>query len=214
MFPVDVAARPLFHSVTTPQGRRGATMPTTPTRIEVVSEEDDANKLKGDLLEALAGSLLKSQSYEVETQLRVTGVELDLVALHQVSGRRIYVECKAHRDSLSADVLTKLLGTLDVHEQYQEGWLVSAGPLGKDAKGLWDEWQRKPAEKRSRLSVFTPAALVDVLIDAQVVVSPDSLRIPDWCADCQTGEEAVLVIAKLGSFWVLPVLPVVYQMMH
>jgi len=198
-------------AATAPQGERstehlGLTMPITPTRIEVVAEEGDANKQKGDLLEDLTGRLLRSQSYEVETQIRVTGVELDLVALHKVSGRRIYVECKAHRKSLEADALTKLLGTLEVHEEYEEGWLVSAGPLGKDAKGISAEWQKKPAEKRSRLSIFTPKKLVDVLVDAQVVVSPDKLVIPDWCSTCQRGQEAVLLIAKIGYFWVLPVL--------
>ena len=57
-----------------------------------------------------------------------------------------------------------------------------------------------------RLTLFTPEKLVDALVDAQLVVSPDSLRVPDWGLDYQRGQEAVLVIAKVGSFWVLQVL--------
>jgi hypothetical protein len=181
-------------------------MPLPPTRVEVVAEEGETQKCKGDLLEGLASKFLKSQSYEIETQLRITGVELDIEAKHKVSGKLIYVECKAHRETLSADNITKLLGTLDLHDKYQEGWLVSAGPLGKDTKGIWSEWQTKPAEKRARLTVFSPDKLVGTLIDSGVVVSPEGLETPAWCKTTQRGQETVLFVSTLGLFWVQQIL--------
>ena len=98
--------------------------------IEVLTPEGSSTKEKGDLLESLASEFLRTQGYEVHNEVRVTASELDLLCKHKVNGRDVYVECKAHRDNLSAEVLTKLLGTVDLHE-YSEGWIVSTGPLGK-----------------------------------------------------------------------------------
>ncbi|NIP24449.1 MAG: restriction endonuclease, partial [Phycisphaerae bacterium] len=94
--------------------------------------DGSSNTEKGDLLEKLAEELLKTQSYTVKKKIRVTASELDLLCKHDVSEKEIYVECKAHKDPLSANVLKNLLGTINLHE-YSEGWLISTGPLGKDA---------------------------------------------------------------------------------
>ena len=112
-------------------------------RIEVATPPGSPNKEKGDLLENLAEDLLRIQNYIVAKQIRLIATELDLLCEHQVNRRTVYVECKAYRDPISADVLTKLLGT--VHSQgHQEGWLISTGPLSKDAKGFQHEWEKKP----------------------------------------------------------------------
>ena len=79
-------------------------------RIEVATPPDAPTKEKGDLLEDLAADLLRIQSYTVTNQLRVTAAELDLLCKHRVNRRTVYVECKAHRDAISADILKKLLG--------------------------------------------------------------------------------------------------------
>ncbi|MDO9585481.1 MAG: restriction endonuclease, partial [Syntrophales bacterium] len=136
--------------------------------IEVVKLQDAPNADKGNLLEELAAEFLKTQGYEVSRQVRVTASELDLLCKHKVSGKDIYVECKAHRDSLSANVLTNLLGTVDFHE-YSEGWLVSTGPLGKDAKGFMEQWEKKKPEKRGKLSIYTPDRVLNALLDAKVI---------------------------------------------
>jgi Holliday junction resolvase-like predicted endonuclease len=81
-------------------------------RIEIADVAGVPSKAKGDLFEAFAADLLRTQNYEVETQVRVTASELDLLCIHRVNQKRLYVECKARRDPLSANVLTNLLGVL------------------------------------------------------------------------------------------------------
>src|SRR3972149_6540431 len=98
--------------------------------IEVAAPADTITKERGDLLEQLAAEFLKNQGYEVDQEVRVTGSELDLLCKNKVNKRIVYVECKAHRETLSANVLTQLLGTIS-YNNYQEGWLISTGPLGK-----------------------------------------------------------------------------------
>lgn len=174
--------------------------------IEVVKLQDASNADKGNLFEELTAEFLKTQGYEVSRQVRVTASELDLLCKHKVSGKDIYVECKAHRDSLSANVLTNLLGTIDFHE-YSEGWLVSTGPLGKDAKGFMEQWEKKKLEKRGKLSIYTPDRVLNALLDAKVIthqpnekgaelIREPGLSMGDW----------VLLITPWGKYWVCTIL--------
>lgn len=173
-------------------------------RIEVATSSSVSSKDKGDLLEDLSGKVLMQQHYEVTTQVRKTASELDLSARHRVSGRTLYAECKAHRNTLSANVLKNLLGELHFHG-YDEAWLITTGPLGKDAKGFVEEWSNKPPEEKKRLSFYTAERIVEIFCGARFIVgqpisqaelvvrSPDSLG--EW----------TLLITEYGIFWAVVV---------
>ncbi len=170
--------------------------------IEVATLPEIPNKDKGDLLEQLAADLLKSQSYEVTKQLRITGAELDLLCEHQVNQRTVYVECKAHRKPISSNVLTNLLGTLDF-KGYQEGWLISTGPLGKEAKGFQHEWENKGDIDSQKLSIYTPERVIAALISAGVVKP-----LPYDSAIKEIGDEdyigdPMLLVTQYGIFWTI-----------
>jgi len=89
-------------------------------KIEVIASPNMSTTDKGNLLENLSKEILENQSYSVTQQLRLTATEIDLLCEHNVNRKRIYVECKAHREGIKAKVLTQLLGTIDLKE-YQEG---------------------------------------------------------------------------------------------
>ena len=146
-------------------------------RIEVATVRTATTKEKGDLLEELAAELLRTQGYSVETEVRRTGSELDLLCTHDINGRRIYVECKAERDPLSANVLKNLMGAVTLYD-YSEGWLISAGPLGKEAKGIQVEWEERPQHEREKLSIYTPERVVTALVTARVSPPSRGLRRP------------------------------------
>ncbi|WP_338493338.1 restriction endonuclease [Erwinia aphidicola] len=98
-------------------------------QIEVATEGTDTTKQKGDLFEGLIKDLLSAQNYDVAQELRVTGVELDLLCKHKVNSKEIYVECKAQKEKISAPILSKLIGIVDLHE-YSEGWIISTSEFG------------------------------------------------------------------------------------
>src|SRR6266571_3610740 len=101
--------------------------------IEVAVNNQDAQKKKGDLLEKIAKDLLEAHNYQVETEIRRTGVELDLLCKNKAnSTKKIYVECKAYdkENKIQADVITKLSGVRAIHE-YKETWLITTSELGK-----------------------------------------------------------------------------------
>ncbi len=171
-------------------------------RIEVAIPKGVPNKTKGDLLEDLAEKLLRIQQYKVVKQLRITGTELDLLCEHRVNRRNIYVECKAYRNSISADVLTKLLGTVHSKE-YQEGWLISTGPLSKDAKGFQHEWENKPTAESQKLSIYPPEMVIEALILARIVKRlPYDLAVKTIGNEDQLGDPTLL-ITEYGVFWTI-----------
>lgn len=171
-------------------------------RIEVATPLGAPNKDKGDLLEQLAGDFLRTQGFTVTEQVRLTATELDLLCQHKVNKRQVYVECKAYRDTLSATVLTQLLGTLGLHE-YQEAWLISAGPLGKDAKGFQLTWESKPVEESQKLSIYTPERVIDALTLAKVICpTPTQSAIQQVGSEDLLGEW-LLLITEYGSYWVV-----------
>lgn len=125
-------------------------------QIEVTVKEGDTSSERGALLEKLVKRVLYALQYEhVTTTVRVTGCELDVVATEKQTGSKVLVECKAYRDkTISADVLTKLMGNLDFYDEYKAGWLITTAKLGKDAKGLVDRHRNREPSKRERLRVY------------------------------------------------------------
>ena len=173
------------------------------THIEVAAPSGSPNKKeKGDLLESLAEDLLRIQHYKATKQLRLVGSEIDLLCQHQVNRRTVYVECKAHRNPISADVLIKLLGTIQ-SQKYQEGWLISTGPLGKDAKGFQHDWENRPDEESQKLSIYTPDRVIDALISAKMVKHPPRDSAFKIIGNADRIGDPMLLITEYGVFWTI-----------
>ncbi|WP_136679558.1 restriction endonuclease [Neptunomonas sp. XY-337] len=169
-------------------------------KIEVACEKNEPNKAKGDLFEKLSRDLLEAQGYDVIEEIRVTGVELDLLCKHKVSQKEVYVECKAQKEKINAPILTKLIGTVITHD-YQEGWLVSTSEYGKDAQGLVDKWSRKSVEESSKYSFYTPSKVIEALRDASVITAPPIDRAVDFMGDKDLLGSWTLLISKYGRYW-------------
>lgn len=169
-------------------------------KIEVACTREDGNKQKGDLLEKLAKSLLEAQSYKVIEEIRIVGAELDLLCKHNVSGKEIYVECKAQKDPISAPVIRQLWGTVDC-EEYAEGWLISTSDFTKDGKGFIESWKKKPKDKSSRLSFYNPELIIESLIAASVIQSPPETDAVSIVNGKENLGEWTLLITKFGIYW-------------
>ena len=173
-----------------------------PIIIEVAVSDDISSTEKGRLLEDLGEQILKAQQYEVTSEVRLTGMEVDLLAKHKISGEEIFVECKAYREPFSADVITKLLGNVEF-KSVSSGWLITTAQLNKDGKGLQSEWERKPPEEKRKLQFYTPERVVDLLVDNKIVCSPESLIYPN---DNRYSEDKYLLLTNYGRFWAVPLI--------
>ena len=171
-------------------------------RIEVAVPPNTSTTERGDLLESLAGELMRAQQYEVEENVRVTATELDLLCRHRVNRRRVYVECKAYRDTLSANVFHNVLGKVQFHG-YDEGWVVSTGPLGKDAKGFAADWESRDPATTKQLSIYTPERIVSALESAGVIGPCPVDQASSLCGGPEYVGDWVLLVSPFGRYWVV-----------
>ncbi|MFH4351139.1 restriction endonuclease, partial [Acinetobacter baumannii] len=98
--------------------------------IEICTPNSATTKDKGDLLEKLSKNMLEAQNYHVDEEVRKTGSELDLLCKHNVSKKKIYVECKAYRDKkIDATIIRH-----SVHDKFHRTLILSGFCLLKIAK--------------------------------------------------------------------------------
>lgn len=173
------------------------------TKIEICTKEDESTTVKGGILEQLVAKILTVQQYEVTQTVRVTGMEIDVYAKHKVTNQVILVECKAHENALHADVITKLLGNIMLRKA-DACWLVTTGPLSKDAKGTQIEWEQESNSRRGMLSFYTQDRILDLLVASKQIQPLDKMLglIPNEFAP---GDNAMLMCTPSGMFWVIPV---------
>lgn len=172
---------------------------STSTSIEVAASPGISTTERGRVLEKFARRLLETQNFRVEEELRLTGTEIDLLAVERTTGERVFVECKAHRSTISAEVIHKLLGNV-TFRRVSAGWLISTYALGKDAKGLRDEWDQRPPAERRMLQIYDPSALVTRLVTATVIVDPGQITRPPGL---RYAEEVYLLLTTCSEFWAI-----------
>jgi hypothetical protein len=175
-------------------------------KIEVAVPSSASTKDKGDLLENLTAQLLAAQSYEVIKEIRFTAVELDLLCRHKISGKEIYVECKAYRDKpIDANILKNLAGTRALME-YPEAWLVSTTEYGKEAKGFIQTWKSKPPAQAIALSFYEPADVINALTSAGIIKPSPKDKAIDYCKSKNLLGGWVLLITPYGKLWAVTIL--------
>ena len=171
-------------------------------RIEVAIPKDKSTKDKGNLLEDISAKLLRIQQYNVTQRIRMTSSEIDLLCRHQVTRKQIYVECKAHHEPLSSNVLKNILGEVNFRK-HAEGWLISTGPLGSEAKGLQEEWEQRPPEEAQKLVIYTPERILKALIDSNIIHNAPQDKAEALIGERERLGEWTLLITPFCLFWTL-----------
>lgn len=124
-----------------------------------------------------------------------------MLCRHKISGKEIYVECKAYRDkNIDANILKNLAGTL-FFKDYSEAWLIGTGAYGKEAKGFVNEWREKPKEQSTRLSFYDPEKIIESLISAGVIKARPEDKASEHMGSENLIGEWVLLVTKFGMFW-------------
>lgn len=171
--------------------------------VEVVATPETENTERGAVLERFAKRFLETQGFKVKERLRLTGTEVDLLGTDPDFGESVLVECKAHRSTIPAPVLFQLLGTVQF-KGYSAGWLLTTSQLGKDAKGVEQEWSERATGERRHLRLYSPDVLVQRLIQARVIKDPEGLMIDR--ERLRVSNDAHLLLSQKGEFWAIPIL--------
>lgn len=173
-------------------------------RIEVICVSDEAKKAQGDALEIFVSKWLRVQGYAVERNVRMTGCELDLLCKNDVSGKRLYVECKAYNDTnVNSGQLKAFLGTI-VSEGFDEGWFVTTGALGQDAKGFVEKWES--TANHGKMHIYTPERVLERFVAAGLVCYPPESLLKKYLRPDESISEWVLVIHNEDAYWATVIL--------
>ncbi|MBS7332162.1 MAG: restriction endonuclease [Weeksellaceae bacterium] len=169
--------------------------------IEICIPPSSTPKDRGDLLEILSKEMLEIQNYHVEEEVRKDGSELDLLCTHNISKKKIYVECKAFRDKkIDGPIIRQLIGTVTI-SKYHEGWLISTSDFTKDAKGLVDQLE----QSESQILFYTPKRVIESLIKSNTISNLPQSHLESFIDVEQIGEWTLL-ITPFGRFWAVTIL--------
>lgn len=157
--------------------------------------------MRGDFFESFVADILKPMRLAVAHRLRVTGMEIDLLARGLDQPRTVLVECKAHRDALPSDVISKLLGNVTIRGA-DAGWLFTTADLTKDGRGQVTEIESNP-KLASIFTWYSPSRLIDVLLSQSAIVDPKTLI---GHADPWAVGDATLICTPTGRRWLLELL--------
>lgn len=172
--------------------------------IKVLARKGVPAKEQGDAFESFIARWMKKLGYSIIRNVRTTACELDILCKNNISGKSIYVECKAYNETkISANLLTSFLGKVHFKE-YAEGWFVSTGEFGRDALGFLEDWEAKG--DRSRLSLYTPDRLLDSLIKTEMVSKPPEEMLKSKLVETENIGDWVLLISDFGVYWGVPIL--------
>lgn len=128
---------------------------------------------KGNFFEQFVASLIEPMRYKVTSRIRYTGMEIDLLAKGCDQPKTIYIECKALKENISADVITKLIGNVWANDA-DEGWLFSTSDLSKDAKGL-NENIKTNIDKARKFTWYGPEKILDILFSQKIIQKPETI---------------------------------------
>lgn len=131
------------------------------------------NNQKGLFFEKFVASLIEPMRYKVISRVRYTGMEIDLLAKGCDQPKTVYIECKALKENISAEVISKLVGNIWI-QNAEEGWLFSTSDLSKDAKGI-NENIKQDKSKAQKFTWYGPHKILEILLSQKNVINPECI---------------------------------------
>ncbi len=162
---------------------------------------DWSNEKKGSFFEDFISEIIIPMRLRTTQRIRVTGMELDLLAQGEDEPITVLVECKAQRDPIAADVISKLIGNVRIRKA-DKGWLFSTSDFTKDGRGLWSEIQ-KDQENARIFTWYSPAKTIDVLASQKRIVDPATLE--HYLTGMEQGDWS-LIVAPGSKSWLVELL--------
>lgn len=160
--------------------------------------ENWSNDDKGNFYEEFIVEILKPMRMNSARRLRVTGMELDILAKSEDRPITVLIECKAHRDPISANVISQLVGNVNLRRADQ-GWLFTTSDLTKDGRGLWEEIQGD-RDHALKFTWYSPARTIDVLVAQRSIVDPKTLN--HYLTGFEQGDWSLVVTPGMRSWLV------------
>ncbi|MCT9563092.1 restriction endonuclease [Acinetobacter baumannii] len=169
---------------------------------------------RGKFFESLCGEILKKQSYKITGyEVRKSGMEVDIQAIHTPSDKSVYVECKFYNEKATID--SKIID-LCFSQSFRAGFdsiaLFSTVKLGKDAQDVLETYKKRKTD----FSFYDSNEILAALIASGHIKDVDSSQIqpnfssatllihpeisPHWLyQEIQSGTPTALIYQSLGK---------------
>lgn len=173
------------------------------SKIQIIVPSEWDNYKRGTFFEEVVAKIFIQMQYKVSKQIRVTGMEIDLLAKHLYSKESAYIECKFKKNTFGAPVINKLIGNAILRDDISIAYLVSTAEPGKDAKGVLEELDKKNFKIRELLSFayIGPSEFVRLFLSVNQYP-----KLEEKLVEINLGENvssATLVITPDVACWVI-----------
>ncbi|MGE9818261.1 MULTISPECIES: nSTAND1 domain-containing NTPase [Acinetobacter calcoaceticus/baumannii complex] len=151
---------------------------------------------KGAYFEKLCAQILRKQSYEITGyEVRRTGMEIDLEAIHKPSQKTVYIECKFFNDKSSIDSkIVDLCFAQSFRGEFDKIALFSTVKLGKDAQGTYDNYLKRGID----FSYYDSEEILSALEVSGQVPNIDTIRF-----NSNVTSATLLIHPELVPVWLL-----------
>jgi hypothetical protein len=143
--------------------------------------------------------------YKVTNRVRVTGMEIDLLAKENLTAEIAFIECKFISEPFDAPIISKLVGNAMSHEEVSRVYLITTSEPGKEAKGVLYEYERKGNKIRGILNFvyISPDKFTKLYLETYGYPNLEeriTLENYQFSKELSSG---TLVITPLEAFWVI-----------
>lgn len=149
---------------------------------------------RGNFFEKLCADILRKQSYEiVGCEIRMTGMEIDIKAIHKPSSTQIYVECKFFNSKKIDANIVDLCYSQAFRARIKSIALFSTAPLGKDAQGAYQDYVER---EECDYSFYGKDEIIEALEACGKVQSISTLEL-----DANVTHATLLIHPELNFTW-------------
>ncbi|MCU8472683.1 restriction endonuclease [Vibrio vulnificus] len=136
---------------------------------------DYTTSKKGAFFEKLCAQILRKQSYEITGwEVRRSGMEVDVEAVHKPSSKKVYVECKFYNDKSTIDSkIVDLCFAQSFRGDFDKIALFSTVKLGKDAQTTYENFITKGID----FSFYDSDEILSALEVSGLVANIDNLNL-------------------------------------
>ncbi len=158
---------------------------------------------KGKLFEKFMSKMLDNLGYcAFQTNVRKTGIELDIKAKHKVTDQPITCECKAYNSPLSGDHLSKFYGVYTSEYNKNKkliGLMFSASGFNGSLKEYYNNFPNKVKE---RFKIFSGEDIYKNLVESRTI-APKETAINTLNNKIKYEvKDIYLAVCDLGEFWI------------
>ena len=164
------------------------------SEIKIILDNTSSNKAQGNCFEELIRNVIETQRFEVVSNVRFTGMEIDLLAKHKDRNETAYIECKAKEKVSSIEIRTFCFNTQ--HRRAKIGYFISTQEYQADAAGLIEEILEDTESRYGNLTFLGPAKIIEILVDANHIKSLKDIKLSGVLT------KRILAVTYFGNYYV------------